>query len=108
MFLGCLFLTNRRLFTFVVPGKVKEFFESTAQDIWDEIKLFSEKSGCLFLTNRRLIIFVSSDKTRKFFDNMETDCDFNCVDLHVTGNQSKMKGPPPFTGLALTLDIIKV
>lgn len=64
MFLGCLFLTNRCLFTFVVPGKVKEFFESTAQDIWDEIKLFSEKSVCLFLTNRRLFTFVVPEKAK--------------------------------------------
>ena len=59
----------------------------------------------MFLTNRYPLTFVVSEK---FFDNMETDCDFHLVGLHVTGNQSKIERPATPYWARLAQHIIKV
>ena len=58
-----------------------------------EMILPQKKHGIRF-PYRTPLTFVPSDKTKEFFDNMETDCDFKRLGLHVTGYRSIKKGPP--------------
>ena len=45
MFLGCMFLTNKCLLTFVLSSMTKGSLKAPQRDIWDKNNLFQKKMG---------------------------------------------------------------